>query len=325
MSNIYDKIECKVRPGEFDEILNYHDWRHRILIRDGFVTQGYLSDYYWDLSHFPKDLTGKTVLDIGSNDGINSFHCERIGAKQVTGIDLYREEAVFRHTAGWSSRGCELAKKYLNSKVEFRSLSLFDVASLGQQYDVVLLADVMNWLGDIPSVIKAVSSVCSEKLIIRDGLMRKKEGTPFLQYVHSPTMDLMYLPNTTFMEVILKQNGFKDISIQKIAVERLWDEWVGNYPLLTSKAEIPVFLNPWSPEPLRKIQLRQHQALSKIDGRLFARAVGWVNVEDVEAEVFTPGTLARFARKVFGDRAVHWMREVLANQVDESYTITAYR
>jgi hypothetical protein len=143
--------------------------------------------------------------------------------------------------------------------------------------------------------------------------------------VHSPTMDLMYLPNASFMQVILKQNGFKEVTIEKIAVERLWDEWVRNYPLLTSRKPIPVFLNPWSQEPLRDVALKQHQALSKIGGRLFVRGTGWVDVAEVEAENFTPGTLAKLARKLFGDRAVHWLRERLANQVDESYTVTAWR
>lgn len=326
MKEIYDKIECLVRPGEFDEILGYHAWRHRIPIREGFVTPGYLSDNYWDISSFPTDLTGRSVLDIGSNDGINAFHAERIGAREVLGIDLYVDRTEYKHTSGWNPTGCNLAKQALNSKVEFKSLSLYDAGQLGRKYDLVILSDVMNWLGDIPSAIKAVSSVCGEQLIIRDGLMRRREGKPFLHYVHNENMDLMYLPNFTFMEVILKQNGFRNITFKKVAVQKLFNEWVTDYPLLTSSSKVPVFQTPWSSEVIDTVHLNKHQALSKVDGRVFARRSGWVNISDVRAEIFRPRPMLRFARKVFGEDAVLWLKsKFIAKEQDDSYTITATR
>ncbi len=325
MGNIYDKITVNVNQGEFDDILSYHDWRHRIPIKSNFTTPGYLSDNYWDLSHFPKDLGGKSVLDVGSNDGINAFHCERVGASSVLGIDLYVDGADLQHTTGWSPEGCRIAKSALNSKVEFQSLSLFDLPTLDRKFDVVILADVMNWLTDIPSALKAVSHVCGEKLIIRDGLMRKKEGLPFLQYVHSERMDLMFLPNATFMEVILKQNGFKDVSIRKIRSQQLLEEWVMDFPLVTSKDEISVFLTPWAQEPLRTMKMTAHQALCKVGDYLFIRRVGWVKVGDIQAEIFRPRALYSFARKMFGNEAIFWLKERLSHEFEDSYTITATR
>ncbi|HEX2900919.1 MAG TPA: class I SAM-dependent methyltransferase [Bacteroidia bacterium] len=325
MINIYDKIEAHFNPGEFDEVLSYHDWRHRIPLRDGLVTPGYLSDAYWKLSHFPDDLTGKTVLDIGSNDGINSFHCERIGAKSVLGIDLYVEGADLRHTSGWSPRGCEIAKQALKSKVEFQPLSLYDVGTLNRQFDVVFFADVMNWLTDLPGAIKAVSSVCGDRLIIRDGLLRKKEGTPYIQYVHSDKMDLMFLPNATFMDVVLRQNGFKHISIQKVKSQRLLQEWVNDFPLMTSKAEIPIFATPWSQEPIKMVKLTAHQTLSKVGERLFIRRMGWVDLSQVTAEIFRPRALYSFARKMFGNDAVMWLKERISSESEDAYVIEARR
>ncbi len=325
MTTIYDKIEAKVSQGEFDDILAYHDWRHRIPIRPGFTTPGYLSDSYWDLSNFPKDLTGKSVLDVGSNDGINSFHCERIGAKSVLGIDLYVEDADLKHTSGWSQIGCEIAKKALHSNVEFQPLSLYEVASLGREFDVVLFADVMNWLTDLPTAIKTLSSVCKERLIIRDGLIRKKEGEPYIQYVHSPTMDLMYLPNATFMEVILKQNGFKHVSIQKIKSRLLFEEWVSDFPLATSEQEIPVYETPWSDIPMKSMKMTAHQGLSKVGDRLFIRRVGWVDIKNVKGEIFRPRAMYSFARKMFGNDAVMWLKDRFSGSVEDSYTIITTR
>lgn len=326
MNKVYHKLECNVSPGDFDEVLNYHRWRHRIQIRKGFFTQGYLSDYYWQISHFPTDLRGKTVLDVGSNDGINSFHCERIGAASVLGIDLYVDGlGTANNTTGWNARGCEIAKKYLDSSVEFRSMSLFDIKTLERQFDVVILADVMNWMTDIPTVIERVSSVCGERLIIRDGLMRKREDTPYLHYVHSPSMDLMFLPNAAFMEVILKQHGFKRVTIKEISIDKLYDEWVSNYPLLTSTTQISTYLNPWSSDPLSEVKLNQVQALSKVGERAFARGLGWVNVKEVEADVFKPRAFLGMARKVFGTDATLWLKSRLNRTVDVSYTIIAER
>jgi SAM-dependent methyltransferase len=321
----FKKIESFVKPSEFDDILNYHAWRHRIKIREGFVTPGYLSDTYWDISHFPKSFVGKTVLDVGSNDGINAFRSEALGATAVTGIDLYRDNSEQSHTIGWNLYGCETAKKHLKSKVDFVSLNAYEAGQLGKQYDVVILADVMNWLGDIPRLLGAVSSVCGERLIIRDGLMRKNSNTPLLQYVHSPQMDLMYLPNESFMNVILKQNGFKRVTIQKIDIDVLFNEWVADFPLVTSSVEVPVFENPWSTNPIMVTKLNGLQALSKIDDRIYSRGVGWVDVKGLTVQTFQPRPLFKLARKVLGSKSSGWLKSRMARQKEESYTIIAER
>jgi tRNA (mo5U34)-methyltransferase len=325
MENYFAKIACDPDVKEFEEILNYHQWRHRIPIREGFVTPGYLSDDYWRLSHFPSDLSGKSVLDIGANDGINAFHAERIGAREVVGIDLYQDREELLHTVGWTHKGCELAKLALGSKVDFIPLSAYDVKSLNKTFDVVLMADVMNWLPDIYTLISAVSSVCGETLIIRDGLMRKKEHLPFLEYVHSPTYDLMYLPNAKFMEVILKQNGFKTVEFRKINVDLLFEDWVMNFPLVTADKEIPVFQNPWSDVVIKKLKPTQEQVLSRIGPRIMLRGSGWINIVDAKAETFQPRAIFSLARKLFGDTFVVKLKTLLNKQNDASYTIIAKR
>jgi SAM-dependent methyltransferase len=284
-----------------------------------------LGDYYWDLSHFPTDLTGKTVLDVGSNDGLNAFHCERIGAKTVLGIDIYRTDSEFRHTTGWSPVGCELAKKHLHSKVAFKSLNAYHVSSLDQKFDVVILADVMNWLSDLPQMLREVSSVCTGQLIIRDGLLRSKDKAPLLHYVHGPTEDLMFLPNAAFMRAVLKENGFREVTFHKIAVDRLFDDWASSYPLLTSEREVPVFIDPWEEKPIKTSHLRQNQALCKIGNRLFVRGAGWVDADGVVARRFLPGRFARAVRKSLGDSFVHWLRNLVKHPMGESYTIVATR
>lgn len=85
---------------------------------------------------FPADLTGKSVLDIGCNAGFYSLEMKRRGAERVLGIDTddkYLEQARY-------------ASKVLNSNIEFRNLSVYDIASLREQFDVVIFMGVLYHL-----------------------------------------------------------------------------------------------------------------------------------------------------------------------------------
>jgi tRNA (mo5U34)-methyltransferase len=84
----------------------------------------------------PRDLTGKRVLDIGCNGGFYSIEMKRRGADHVLGIDFdesYLAQARF-------------AAEIANVEVEFRKLSVYDVALLGQRFDIVLFMGVLYHL-----------------------------------------------------------------------------------------------------------------------------------------------------------------------------------
>ena len=63
-------------------------WYHTIDLGDGLITPG-TYDYRFNLDqfHFPQDMTGMKVLDVGSGTGFFAFEFERRGA-QVTSVDL---------------------------------------------------------------------------------------------------------------------------------------------------------------------------------------------------------------------------------------------
>jgi tRNA (mo5U34)-methyltransferase len=85
----------------------------------------------------PADLKGKSVLDIGCNAGFYSFEMKRRGAGDVVGIDSddrYLEQARF--AAG------ELGF----DDIEFRNLSIYDVAALGRKFDLVIFMGVLYHL-----------------------------------------------------------------------------------------------------------------------------------------------------------------------------------
>src|SRR5436309_1247909 len=84
----------------------------------------------------PRNLRGKTVLDIGCNGGFYSIEMKRRGAARVLGIDFderYRAQARF-------------AADSLGVGIEFQQLSVCDVHHLGEKLDIVLYMGVLHHL-----------------------------------------------------------------------------------------------------------------------------------------------------------------------------------
>lgn len=84
----------------------------------------------------PQDLRGRSVLDIGCNAGFYSLEMKRRGADRVLGVDFdetYLAQARF-------------AAETLGVEIEFRQLSVYDVAQLGEKFDVVIFMGVLYHL-----------------------------------------------------------------------------------------------------------------------------------------------------------------------------------
>lgn len=118
------------------------DWFHNMDL-GGVMTAPahFLGDYprvKWArfANAIPKDLTGKTVLDVGCNGGFHSIEMKRRGARRVVGIDLdesYLEQARF-------------AAEVCGVEIELAQVDVYDVASLGARFDIVLFMGVLYHL-----------------------------------------------------------------------------------------------------------------------------------------------------------------------------------
>jgi tRNA (mo5U34)-methyltransferase len=65
-------------------------WFHTFNFGNGIVTPGYDNSYKRIRTlHLPEDLSGMTVLDIGSWDGFFAFEAERRGASRVLATDSF--------------------------------------------------------------------------------------------------------------------------------------------------------------------------------------------------------------------------------------------
>src|SRR4051794_38401136 len=101
-------------------------WFHNINLKGvDTAPDHFLHDYpankWGKFAHaVPADLTGKTVLDIGCNAGFYSIEMKRRGAERVVAIDSderYLDQARF-------------AAEVLGTAIEFRKMSVYDVATL---------------------------------------------------------------------------------------------------------------------------------------------------------------------------------------------------
>lgn len=118
------------------------EWFHNLNL-GGVCTapHHFLGDYpnaVWQIvaDSFPRDLRGKTVLDVGCNAGFFSLEMKRRGADRVVGIDVdprYLAQAAY-------------AAQVTGVELELRQLSVYDVASLRERYDLVLFMGVLYHL-----------------------------------------------------------------------------------------------------------------------------------------------------------------------------------
>jgi len=175
-------------------------------------------------SALPDDLTGKRVLDIGCNAGFYSMEMKRRGAARVLGIDSderYLEQARFAATV-------------TGADVEFRRLSVYDVAALGERFDMVLFIGVLYHLRHPLLALDLIHEHVADDLLVFQALQRGQDGVealapdydfweqavfdqpgyPRLHFVEryfagDPTN--WWIPNRACTEAMLRSAGFQII------------------------------------------------------------------------------------------------------------------
>jgi tRNA (mo5U34)-methyltransferase len=114
-------------------------WHQRFELEPGVWTPG-VSDVelLWELGQVPADLSGLTVLDIGTTNGGTAFAAERRGASRVLAVDIF--------DPSWF--GFDALKAHLGSKVEFLRSSIYDLPERlgGEQFDIVIFWGVLYHL-----------------------------------------------------------------------------------------------------------------------------------------------------------------------------------
>ena len=203
-------------------------WFHNLDLR-GVQTapDHFLGDYpqtKWQRfsAALPEDLTGKSVLDVGCNAGFYSIQMKRRGAERVVAIDTdeqYLAQARF-------------AAKVNNAEIEFRQLSVYRVADLREQFDLVLFMGVLYHLRHPLLALELLHEHVAGDLLVAQSLLRGSKETmnvpgdfPFWEedtfdrddfprmyfvenrFANDPTN--WWIPNRACFEAMLRSTGFE--------------------------------------------------------------------------------------------------------------------
>lgn len=205
-------------------------WFHTIDLGNGIITPGIDKTPEKILAmNLPKDMRGKTVIDIGAWNGAISFECERRGASRVLATDHY----CWLGDNESGRRGFELARTALNSKVEDRHIRVEDIspATVGK-FDIVLFLGVLYHAEDPMGYLHRVHSVCREIAIIETQVGAMDYPKPALEYYPGSTLNgdptNFFGPNQLAVEAMCLDVGFK--SVEKVG------EFYGNRMSFVARA-----------------------------------------------------------------------------------------
>ena len=170
----------------------------------------------------PADLSGKSVLDIGCNAGFYSIEMKRRGAARVVGVDSdprYLAQA-------------QLAAEVFDLDIELRQMDVYDVAALGERFDVVLFMGVLYHLRHPLLALDLIREHAVGELLVFQSMLRGAEpvaeveidyrfsdtspfamvGFPamyFIEHRYAGDPSNWWIPNRACVEAMLRSAGFE--------------------------------------------------------------------------------------------------------------------
>ncbi len=202
-------------------------WFHNLRLQ-GVQTapQHFLGDYpqvkYERLRDtVPQDFTGRTVLDIGCNAGFYSLEMKRRGAERVVGIDT--DERYLRQA--------RYAAEVEGAEIEFRQMSVWDVAALRERFDLVIFMGVLYHLRHPLLALDLVHEHVARDLLLFQSMQRgsreiaaveedyeitapapfDEPGFPKMHFIerrYSNDATNWWVPNRACAEAMLRAAGF---------------------------------------------------------------------------------------------------------------------
>lgn len=169
----------------------------------------------------PADLAGRSVLDIGCNGGFYAIEMKRRGAGRVLGVD--HDENYLRQA--------RFAAEVAETEIEFRRLSVYDVGSLGEMFDIVLFMGVLYHLRHPLLALDLLRAHVVGDLLVMQTMQRGSDaaeavevdypitrrdmfdrpGYPklhFIEHRYSGDPTNWWVPNRSCTEAMLRSAGF---------------------------------------------------------------------------------------------------------------------
>jgi tRNA (mo5U34)-methyltransferase len=204
------------------------DWFHNMNLKGVWTApEHFLGNYpevKWQrFAHsIPENLSGLTVLDVGCNAGFYSIQMKRRGADRVVGIDFdetYLDQARF-------------AAEVLGEEIEFRKMSVYEVAALRERFDLVLFMGVFYHLRHPLLALDLIHEHVARDYLVFQSMLRgssevevveedysfeevelfERQGFPRMHFVEKkycedPTN--WWIPNRACAEAMLRSSGFR--------------------------------------------------------------------------------------------------------------------
>jgi tRNA (mo5U34)-methyltransferase len=170
----------------------------------------------------PSNLSGCTVLDVGCNAGFYSLEMKRRGADRVVGIDT--DERYLRQA--------RFAAQFEDADIEFRRMAVWDVAALGEKFDLVIFMGVLYHLRHPLLALDLIHEHVARDLMLFQSMERgSREVVPvepdydftapapfdhpgfpklhFIEHRFSHDQTNWWIPNRACVEAMLRSSGFR--------------------------------------------------------------------------------------------------------------------
>ena len=123
-------------------------WFHTYSLNEGAIyTPGVARDHRYRIPVLPDDLSGMSVLDVGTFDGFYGFLAEARGAERVVAVDNEQYRDWVRARWGVELEGGEgfrTIAELLGSEVEYRRLDAFDLDQLDERFDLIFCFGILH-------------------------------------------------------------------------------------------------------------------------------------------------------------------------------------
>jgi tRNA (mo5U34)-methyltransferase len=209
------------RIAELGEWFHNIDLRGHLTAPDHFLGNYPANKWRAFADAIPADLRGRTVLDVGCNGGFYSIEMKRRGADRVVAIDSderYLAQARF-------------AADVSGLAIEFQRRSVYDIAGLGERFDVVLFMGVLYHLRHPLLALDLLHAHATRDLLVFQSMLRGADertplaadypfseraifdtsGYPRLHFVeqrYSSDPTNWWIPNRAAAEAMLRSAGY---------------------------------------------------------------------------------------------------------------------
>lgn len=235
------------RERQFRKAVARHPyWYHSYYFDNGFEVRGdYDVGANIDEYGFPDDLSGWTVLDVGTASGWFAHYFEQLGAT-VTTVDIRAldeldkfgdyERRVCAEGASREadavgsdgeplflnamSRGFWIMRTLLGSRVKFLNANVYDIRPElfgGQTFDLVFIGALLVHLRDPIGALMAARSVCRGQIVTTNWIVPEEvePKVPFAQLPHLGEDEYYswWRPNKACYALWLEAAGFTNVDV----------------------------------------------------------------------------------------------------------------